>query len=159
MPNRYCISRNLNELIEAGFVAANDNINPTTGRKSKIKTYRICDNYTRFYLKYIEPYEDDIRAGHFPFSSLSELPGWRTGLQIDLLVQTERTAMLVEVKNRYRIDSDIESEIKEKRRRFPKRRTTSLRTALVYDGELAPHVVQSGIFDITIPFPKLLRLN
>lgn len=197
------LSRNLNELIEAGFVAADGNINPSTGRKSKIKTYRICDNYTRFYLKYIEPYEDDIRAGNFPFSSLSELPGWRTilgfqfenmvvnnvrtlfpllhlegqhilsaapyalksadpdkrGLQIDLLIQTEHTAMLVEVKNRYRIDSDIESEIREKIRRFPKRRAISLRTALVYDGELAPGVVRSGVFDMIIPFSNLLRLN
>ena len=197
------LSRNLNELIEAGFVAADGNVNPSTGRKSKIKTYRICDNYTRFYLKYIEPYEDDIRAGHFPFTSLAELPGWRTmqgfqfenmvvnnaralfpllhlegqhilsaapyalksadpckrGLQIDLLIQTEHTAMLVEVKNRYRIDSAIESEIKEKLRRFPSRRTISLRTALVYDGELAPSVTQSGIFDMIIPFSQLLRLN
>lgn len=197
------LSRNLNELIEAGFVAADGNVNPSTGRKSKIKTYRICDNYTRFYLKYIEPYEDDIRAGNFPFSSLSELPGWRTmlgfqfenmvvnnvralfpllhlegqhilsaapyalkstdpdkpGLQIDLLIQTEHTAMLVEVKNRYRIDSDIESEIREKLRRFPKRRAISLRTALVYDGELAPGVVRSGVFDMIIPFSNLLRLN
>lgn len=197
------LSRNLNELIEAGFVAANGNINPLTGRKSKIKTYRICDNYTRFYLKYIEPYEDDIRAGHFPFESLAELPGWRTmlgfqfenmvvnnvralfpllhlegqhilsaapyalksesrnkrGLQVDLLIQTQHTAMLVEIKNRYRIDSDVESEIKEKIRRFPKRRTTSLRTALVYDGELAPGVVRSGAFDIIIPFSELLHIS
>ena len=56
-------------------------------------------------------------------------------------------------------DSDIGSEIKEKLRRFPKRRAISLRTALVYDGELAPGVVRSGVFDIIIPFSKLLRLN
>ena len=197
------LSRNLNELIEAGFVAANDNVNPSTGSKSKIKTYRICDNYTRFYLKYVEPHEDDIRAGRFPFTSTTELPGWRTmlglqfenmvvnntkalipllhlegqhilsaapfslrsaahdkhGLQIDLLIQTARTAILVEVKNRCRIESDIESEIKEKLRRFPRRRNVSLRTALVYDGELSPAVVRSGVFDIVIPFSKLLRLD
>ena len=197
------ISESLDVLAESGFVAKDEGYNPETGKPARQSRYRICDNYTRFYLKYIEPYEDDIRAGNFPFSSLSELPGWRTilgfqfenmvvnnaralfpllhlegqhilsaapyalksadpgkrGLQIDLLIQTEHTAMLVEVKNRYRIDSAIESEINEKLRRFPKRRTISLRTALVYDGELAPYVAQCGIFDMIIPFSNLLRLT
>ena len=197
------LSKNLEELIEAGFIAANDNINPATGRKSKLKTYRICDNYTRFYLKYIEPHEDDIRAGRYPFTSLAELPGWRStlgfqfenmvvnnvkalfplfhlegqhilsaapfsqkprngeekGLQVDLLIQTQRTALLVEIKNQYKIKSDIESEIKDKLRRFPKQRSISLRTALVYDGELAPSVIRSGVFDLTVPFSTLLKIG
>ena len=83
----------------------------------------------------------------------------KRGLQIDLLIQTQHTAMLVEIKNRYRVDSDVEDEIKEKIRRFPKRRTTSLRTALVYDGELAPGIARSGAFDIIIPFTELLRIS
>ena len=68
-------------------------------------------------------------------------------------------SLLVEIKNRYRVDSDVEDEIKEKIRRFPKRRTTSPRTALVYDGELAPGIARSGAFDIIIPFTELLRIS
>ena len=38
----------------------------------------------------------------------------------------------------------------------PTRRGVSLRTALVYDGELAPIVEADGYFDALIPFRKLL---
>lgn len=93
-----------------------------------------------------------------PYALKSADPDKR-GLQIDLLTQTEHTAMLVEVRNRYRIDSAIESEPKEKIARFPKRRSVSLRTALVYDGELAPSIIRSGTFDIVMPFSNLLRLS
>lgn len=194
------LSRNLEELSEAGFVARNDVLNPATGKPSKLATYRICDNYTRFYLKYIEPHEGEIRAGRFAFSTLAALPGWRTimglqfenmiannvavllpllnldgqrilaaapfalrkgelpdgGLQVDLLIQTEGAATLVEVKHRQKVDADVVPEMERKVRVFPKRRNVSVRTALVYEGELAPAVRASGVFDRLIPFANLL---
>ena len=70
------LSRNLDELAEAGFVARDDNVNPATGRKAKESRYRVSDNYTRFYLKYVEPHEGEIRSGRYGFGSMAELPGW-----------------------------------------------------------------------------------
>ena len=196
------LTRNLGELHEAGFVSKDDNINPATGRKAKESLYRVCDNYTRFYLKYIEPHEEEIRGGRYCFGSLAELRGWESekglqfenlvvnhamsliphlhldgvtirsaapyllkggrgegrGLQIDLLIQTSRLAYIVEVKRRTRIGREIEREIADKVAAFPKRRGVSIRTALVYEGELDAAVVRSGAFDVVIPYPRLLGL-
>lgn len=38
--------------------------------------YRIRDNYTRFYLKYIEPHAEEIEDGSYRFTSLESLPDW-----------------------------------------------------------------------------------
>ncbi len=196
------LSANLDELCESGFVAKDDNINPSTGRKAKEARYRLSDNYVRFYLKYIEPHESEIRSGRYGFGSMAELRGWesdkgfqfenlvvnhamaliphlhlsgqtirsaapyflkgrrgeRQGFQIDLLVQTPRVSYIVEIKRRANIGMEIEREISEKVAAFPKRRNVSIRTALVYDGELDPAVERSGTFDAVVPFSKLLGL-
>lgn len=197
------LTDNLGELNEAGFVAKDDNINPATGRKAKEARYRVCDNYTRFYLKYIEPHEGEIRNGRYGFGSLNGLRGWESdmglqfenlvvnhamsliphlhlegttirsaapyllkgrrggkrGVQIDLLVQTSRVSYIVEIKRRARMGSEIEREIAEKVAAFPKRRGVSIRTALVYEGELDAAVRQSDAFDVLIPFSALLGLS
>ena len=90
------LSRNLAELHEAGFVSKDDNINPATGRKAKEARYRVCDNYARFYLKYIEPHEGEIRGGRYGFGSLAELRGWETdkGLQFENLVVNHAMALI-----------------------------------------------------------------
>lgn len=78
----------LDELAEAGFVAKDTVLNPRTWTKSRISYYRLCDNYARFYLKFIEPHVDAIKGGRFEFETLAELPGWQTvmGLQFENLV-------------------------------------------------------------------------
>ena len=78
----------LDELAEAGFVAKDTVLNPRTWAKSRISHYRLCDNYARFYLKFIEPHVDAIKEGRFEFETLAELPGWQTvmGLQFENLV-------------------------------------------------------------------------
>lgn len=78
----------LDELAEAGFVAKDTVLNPRTWTKSRISYYRLCDNYARFYLKFIEPHVEAIKNGRFEFESLAELPGWQTvmGLQFENLV-------------------------------------------------------------------------
>ena len=50
--------------------------------------YRLRDNYTRFYLKFIAPKAEAIRAGLFNFTTLDRLPGWESimGLQFENLV-------------------------------------------------------------------------
>ena len=196
------LSKNLDELAEAGFAAKDENVNPATGRAAKEARYRVCDNYTRFYLKYVEPREAEIRGGRFGFGSLAELRGWdadkglqfenlvvnhamalaphlgiggatvrsaapfrlkgrngAAGIQIDLLLQTDRTAWIVEVKRRRRIGRKIEKELAAKVDAFPKRRGVSIRTALVHSGSLDPAVSRDGVFDAIVPFSRLLGLE
>ena len=64
-----------------------------------------------------------------------------------------------EVKRRAHIGREIESEIAAKVDAFPKKRGVSIRTALVYDGELDSAVARSGVFDTIIPFQHLLGLG
>ena len=82
------LGASLDELVEAGFVAKDEVLNPRTWRPSRLARYRLCDNYARFYLKYVEPHIADIKGGRYEFESLAELPGWQTimGLQFENLV-------------------------------------------------------------------------
>ena len=72
----------------AGFIARDGGINPETGRAARLVRYRISDNYTRFFLKYVEPVSDSVRKGLFRFTSLQQLAGWNAvlGLQFECLV-------------------------------------------------------------------------
>ena len=78
------------------------------------------------------------------------------GTQIDLLVQTRTTAIVVEIKRRASIEASVEDEVREKVRRLKLPRSISVRTALVYDGELAPEIAENGYFDALVPFADLL---
>ena len=82
------LSDALEELELAGFVERGRGINPETGEVSKIDLYRIRDNYTRFYLRFIAPYSAMVRSGAFRFVSLDAMPGWESvlGLQFENLV-------------------------------------------------------------------------
>lgn len=196
------LSAHLRELKEGGFLSDDCGINPETGRRSRIAKYRLKDNYTRFYLKYVMPHKAEIELGTYRFSSLDRLPEWhtvmglqfenlivnnamdvvphlhlggatvesaapyrnsrkdgggkKTGCQIDLLIQTPRTAYVVEVKRRNEIDSTIEDEVAERIKRLPLREGMSARPVLVYDGKLDPVVEGNGYFDAVIPVSKLL---
>ena len=72
------ISKAFSELKEAGFVAEECTTNPETGEEMREKRYRLKDNYTRFYLRYIEPQKKVIDEGAFSFASLDELDGIET---------------------------------------------------------------------------------
>lgn len=82
------LSENLDELAEAGFIAKDFVLNPKTWKKSRAVRYRLCDNYARFYLKYIEPNIDEIKDGKFEFEQIPELKNWQTimGLAFENLV-------------------------------------------------------------------------
>ena len=82
------LGASLDELVEAGFIAKDETLNPRTWKASRLAHYRLCDNYARFYLKYIAPHLAEIKSGRYEFESLSELPGWQTimGLQFENLV-------------------------------------------------------------------------
>ena len=83
----------------------------------------------------------------------------RKGLQIDMLVQTRRSMMIVEIKRRREIDPGIVDEVLEKVKRLRKATDASIRTALVYDGHLAKSIPADGFFDFILPASKLLGRN
>lgn len=89
----------LEELEAAGFVAKDSGLNPATRKTSNLIRYRISDNYTRFYLKYIEPNRVLIKKGAFVFTSVEQLPGWDSclGLQFECLVNNNLRSVIHEM--------------------------------------------------------------
>ena len=196
------VSAALNQLVEAGMVSEDVGKNPVTGEETRMKLYRLKDNYCRFYLKYVEPEKNAIDKGAYALGSLEQLDGWqsvlglafenmvvnntdrlleplglasslvvsaspyrkvgkgdsRNGLQIDLLLQTRRSVCLVEIKRQREIGREVIDEMAEKVRRLPRRDGVSVRTALVYEGHLAPIVEADGYFDVIVPFKRLMGL-
>ena len=196
------ISEALSQLEEAGIVASDSGKNPENGKDARVVKYRLKDNYSRFYLKYIEPEKAAIDKGTFELGSFDRLDGWDSvmglafenlvlnnvrdlivplgfgsalvmsaapysraasrsgerGVQADLLVQTRRSMCVVEVKRQREIGRDVIDEVEEKVKRIPHREGMSVRTALVYDGHLAPIVEADGYFDAVIPFRTLLGI-
>ena len=75
----------------------------------------------------------------------------REGCQIDLMIQTQRMLMIVEIKRRREIGHEIIDEVDAKARKLKYRDGLSLRTALVYDGRLSPSVAADRYFDFLIP--------
>lgn len=189
----------LNELEIAGFLAKADGINPATGKRGRVDRYRLRDNYTRFFLKYVAPRMQEIRQGAFRFTTVTALPGWDSimglqfenlvlnnfasllpkiglsdklfvsaapyrnareskggGCQIDLLIQTRRTAYVVEIKRKREIGLEVCEEVARKVRRLPLLDGVSVRTCLVYDGTLAPSVVADDYFDAIVQIRELL---
>ena len=186
------------------LVAADGGKNPKTGTDIRERRFRIRDNYSRFYLKYIEPAKAAIDAESFSFAGLDQFRGWdadlgyqfenlvvnnfrellpelhlekvmiksaapyrkkgsrktgESGCQIDLLIQTKSVLYVVEIKRQAHIGHDVVDEVQEKCRRLPKSAGVSLRTALVYSGELARSVEAEGYFDAVIPFSRLIGVR
>lgn len=91
------ISTHLNDLVTSGFIQRDYTWALNSGEDSKLSTYRLSDNYLRFYLKYIAKNKAKIERGAFTLKSLTALPGWDTimGLQFENLVLNNRK----EIKN------------------------------------------------------------
>lgn len=72
----------------AGFISKDWTWDLKTAHKSKLSHFRLRDNYSRFYLKYIEPYQSSIRNGDFKELALASLPAINSvlGLQFENLV-------------------------------------------------------------------------
>ena len=184
----------LKELALGGFITDDMGKNPATGKDVRIGTYRLKDNYTRFYLKYIAPHKQEIALGTYKYIALEHLPNWHAimGLQfenlivnnamdvvshlglgnaivesaapfrnkhcqIDLLVQTAKSAYLVEVKRKLKIDSAVEEEVERKVKSLKMRRGVSVRMVLVYEGRLEPAVEGDGFFDAIVRASRLLE--
>ena len=198
-PTSGAYSKTLEDLRHAGYVARDEGLNPLTGKSVRKARFRVCDNYVRFYLHYVEPRRKAIERGLFAFSSLEQLQGLQTffglqfenlvlnhvgdlfpllgldrslvlsafpyvqaatkrlrGCQIDLLVQTERTVFVVEIKRRKEIGSGVMDEVKAKVDALGVPRGLSVRTALVYDGKLSPSIESERYFDFIVDAKTLL---
>lgn len=77
------------------------------------------------------------------------------GCQIDLLVQSKRSVCVVEIKRRREIGRGIADEVAEKLSRLRLAKGLSVRTALVYAGELSPAVREEGFFDFIVGADEL----
>ena len=81
----------LEELTRAGFIARDTSFDPATGKvRPRQIRYRLCDNYVRFFLKYVAPRLDQIDKGLFRSMSLEleSLVAWDSimGLQVENLI-------------------------------------------------------------------------
>jgi len=80
----------------------------------------------------------------------------KDGCQVDLMLLTKHATYLVEVKRRQRIDLSVIPEMQEKLRRLPLDPERSVRTALVFHGELDRRVEEEQFFDFVIPLSQFL---
>ncbi|WP_194847009.1 AAA family ATPase [Candidatus Neptunochlamydia vexilliferae] len=86
--NGRVISEYLKDLTEAGFLSADFTWDIKTFKISKLRKYRLSDNYLRFYLKYIVPNKQQVFRGKFKSSSLYTSTQWESimGFQFENLV-------------------------------------------------------------------------
>jgi len=81
------LSKQLKALVSSGFICR-DYVWDPSGKMTNISRYRLCDNYLRFYLKYLEPKRDLIEKGLYDEAHLENLTEWSSimGLQFENLV-------------------------------------------------------------------------
>lgn len=94
------VTKMLNDLLCSGFISRDYTWHVKSGEESSLSTYRLSDNYLRFYLKYIKRYKSRIERGHFDDIALSSLPGWNSiiGLQFENLVLSNRHLIIKRLK-------------------------------------------------------------
>ena len=90
------VSEALNELESAGFITSDTPFSPIGGAEKRSPKFRLSDNYTRFYLRYVEPEHQRITKGLYRQRTLETMPGWDTimGLQFENLVISNRDSLL-----------------------------------------------------------------
>lgn len=86
------LSEYLYELETAGFISQDHTWHVKTGKISKLRKYRLKDNYLRFYLKYIEPNLPQIEQDRYRINPTQ----WPVifGLQFENLVLNNRRRIL-----------------------------------------------------------------
>lgn len=107
-PSGGVLSEYLSNLEQSGFIQSNATWSLKTGQYSKLKTYRLSDNYVRFYLTYIAPNLTKITAHQFDDQTPSNLQGFSSllGLQFENLILKNSELILKELDLK---KSDIET--------------------------------------------------
>jgi len=80
----------------------------------------------------------------------------RAGCQVDLLVRTKREVHVVEIKLRDVVNRTVIDEVKQKVTRLEGVRGLSIRTALLYSGQLDPQIKSDDYFDFVVALEDLL---
>ncbi|MBN1925672.1 MAG: ATP-binding protein [Prolixibacteraceae bacterium] len=90
------LSTYLNDLEQAGFVAKDISYNIQTGQYSRFAKYRLKDNYSRFYLRYIEKNKDRINTSINFNSNIETFIDWDTlkGFQFENLVLNNLSSLI-----------------------------------------------------------------
>lgn len=79
--------------------------------------------------------------------------------QIDLLIQTKNTLYICELKARREVDISVIEEVKKKIKTLKRPSTLSVRTVLIYAGDLDQEIIEDDYFDEIIDFNELLDLK
>lgn len=92
IPRNGRLTEYISALEMGGFIRADFTWNIKEDSFSDTRAYRLSDNYTRFYLHYIEKRKQKIEQESFRYQSLEALPGWEgiLGLQFENLVLNNR---------------------------------------------------------------------
>jgi len=87
------LSKRIKDLESLGFIERYFSWNIASSMSGKQSIYRISDNYTRFYLKYVRPNIARIKNSAFPDRGLDFLPAWTSimGLQFENLINNNRS--------------------------------------------------------------------
>ena len=93
-----------------------------------------------------------------PYCKTGSKKTGREGFQIDLLLQTEMSMVLVEVKRKKEVGRDVIEDIRRKVKCLKRPNETSLRLALVYEGALDRSIEADGFFDAIVNVRDLLDL-
>jgi uncharacterized protein len=80
-------------------------------------------------------------------------------VQIDLVLDCKYTVYVCEIKFRKKIKSEVIQELKSKIQKLKIDKQKSVRSVLIYAGELEASVVDSDYFDHIIPFESLLEID
>lgn len=90
------LSAHLTALETSGFVSKHYSWSIKKGSTGKKSIYRLCDNYLRFYIRYIEPNLPKIHQNAYSQFSLSNLQGWEVmmGFQLENLLLKNRPLLL-----------------------------------------------------------------
>lgn len=80
------------------------------------------------------------------------------GCQIDLLIQTKRSVYLCEIKFKSQISTSVIQEVDRKIAALKLPKSQSIRTVLIYDGQLAPSIEEDQAFDFLIPASELFAI-
>jgi AAA+ ATPase superfamily predicted ATPase len=103
---------------------------------------------------------DEIGLGNVPVLNAGPFFQAKTkhkeGCQIDLLLRTKGSLYVFELKCRKKISTAVIAEVKTKVARLKADSSVSVRTGLIYQGELDPAFKESDYFDYLVPFEKLL---
>lgn len=83
----------------------------------------------------------------------------RAGCQIDLLIRTKHTVYVFEIKFRRTVSKSVIADVREKVNQLAVDKSTTVRTGLIYQGDLDPDIATADYFDHLISFEQLLKAD